>query len=95
MDLQPGDVRNGYTDISVKAVLNPGKSPNDKNQSSQSYSNRNVERYISREDFYDSVHTSGIGLGDTPSNSESYRCQLCGEIVDNDVCTDCMFDRDN
>lgn len=44
-------------------------------------------------DFY--VNTSGIDFAVSPSYSQSYRCQICGGVVANNVCTECMFDWDS
>jgi hypothetical protein len=52
------------------------------------------EQPISEEDFDFAVSTSDLGFAATPSYGQSYRCQICGGIVANDICTDCMFDWD-
>ncbi|OXS74183.1 hypothetical protein [Domibacillus enclensis] len=51
--------------------------------------------HISMDDFHMAVGMSGIGYAVDPLYSTSYRCQICGGIVANDICTDCMFDWDS
>lgn len=50
---------------------------------------------ISEYEFDFAVETSNIGFAAYPSYSQSFRCQICGGVVANDICTDCMFDWDS
>ncbi|MBN8194199.1 cold shock domain-containing protein [Bacillus sp. NTK074B] len=50
---------------------------------------------ITEDEFLDSVATSGTHYAATPSFSQSYRCDICGGVVANDICTNCMFDWDS
>lgn len=50
---------------------------------------------ITKDEFNLSVDMSGIGFAIRPHHGESYRCQLCGGVVANNICTDCMFDWDS
>jgi len=52
-------------------------------------------RPINEDEFNFSVLQSNIGFAVAPIYEASYRCQLCGGVVANDICTACMFDWDN
>ena len=52
-------------------------------------------RPIDRDEFNFSVLQSNIGFAVAPVYDASYRCQFCGGVVANDICTACMFDWDN
>ncbi|WP_061810469.1 cold shock domain-containing protein [Rossellomorea vietnamensis] len=50
---------------------------------------------ITEDEFLDSVALSGAHFAAVPSFSQSYRCDICGGVVANDICTSCMFDWDS
>ena len=45
-------------------------------------------------DFQNRVDLSGLDYAVRPVFSQAYSCDICGGIVANDRCTDCMFDWD-
>lgn len=53
------------------------------------------EHPISEEEFDCAVQESGIGFAVSPSYGQTFRCQICGGVVANDICTECMFDWDS
>lgn len=86
-DITPKEIFNGYFIISIDVTT-------DKTSKSECIKVP-FNKPISTNAFHTSVAQSGLGFAATPSISQSYRCQMCGGIVANDICTDCMFDWDN
>jgi hypothetical protein len=78
-EIKPGDELNGYSILSVKKKV----------------CQYNDHSSILKEDFIHSVNTSGIRFAVDPTYQAAYCCQLCGGIVANDICTECMFDWDS
>lgn len=95
--VNPGDILNGYTVISALEGHYPSftKSNNDSTPFTRNSWCQEEKLPISKGDFYDSVYTSGIDYAVEPSFHQAYRCDLCGGIVANDICTNCMFDWDS
>jgi hypothetical protein len=86
-DIKVGDVLNGYKILAIKTVYEPPTIDLDDDEW--------WKRPISRKEFDMSVYMSGIGFAVEPCYEASYRCQICGGVVANDICTQCMFDWDN
>jgi hypothetical protein len=84
-DINVGDVLNGYKILSIKKVYEPPTEELDDEW----------DIPISEDEFDFAVSYSGIGFAVEPTYDESYRCPLCGGIVANDICTNCMFDWDS
>lgn len=53
------------------------------------------KKAISEKEFNFTLSQSEIDFSVRPSYSQSFRCQMCGGVVTNDICTDCMFDWDS
>ena len=89
-DLKKGDMLNGYLILFIEDV-----SPKYSFKFYRDEEDYNWKRDITEEEFQYAVASSNLGFTVYPSLSQSYRCDICGGIVANDICTDCMFDWDS
>lgn len=53
------------------------------------------DKPIAESEFKNAIRQSNLGFAVDPIYDQSYRCQICGGIVANDICTECMFDWDS
>lgn len=50
---------------------------------------------VDEDEFERALASTDLCFAVDPSYSQSYRCQICGGVVANDICTQCCFDWDS
>lgn len=83
MDLRSKTLIKGYSIIYIK----------DLEDNNFTVSKREA-RTFNKTDFHNKVDRSDLGYAARPLFSQAYKCDICGGVVANNICTDCMFDWD-
>ncbi|MGG3006682.1 hypothetical protein [Geobacillus stearothermophilus] len=94
-NVQVGDKFKGYLILSINDITNEFEFA--LNQTEMDYQDDEDdfefwEKPISKDEFDFAVSQFDLEFAVRPFYSQSYRCQICGGVVVNDICTDCMFD---